>query len=111
MGMFGLGAVMLRNVLERRGELALMRALGYRRSALSLMVLAENGALLFWGLAAGSVSALLAVAPHLLSNAAGLPWASLVLTLLGVVLAGMTAGIVAIVPTLRSPMLPALRGK
>ena len=42
LGTVGLGAVLLRNVLERRRELALMRAVGYNARHLSLMVLAEN---------------------------------------------------------------------
>jgi len=109
LGTFGLGAVLWRNVLERRGELALMRALGYRRMALGLMVLAENSALLLSGLAAGVVSAMLAVAPHALSSPAGIPWTSLALTLVAVALVGTLAGIVAIVPALSSPLLPALR--
>ena len=44
LGTVGLGAVLLRNVLERRRELALMRAVGYNARHLSLMVLAEKRA-------------------------------------------------------------------
>ena len=54
LGTFGLGAVLLRNVLERRRELALMRAVGYNARHLSLMVLAENAFLLFAGLVTGT---------------------------------------------------------
>ena len=42
LGTLGLGAVLLRNVLERRRELALLRALGYRRADFFAMVMAEN---------------------------------------------------------------------
>ena len=43
LGTLGLAVVLLRSVWERRGELALLRALGYRHSALGWLVLAENG--------------------------------------------------------------------
>ena len=42
LGTLGLGAVLLRNVMERRKELALLRAVGYRPEHLRTMVIAEN---------------------------------------------------------------------
>ena len=65
LGTFGLGAVLLRNVLERRKELSLMRAVGFNAGHLSLMVLAENTFLLLAGLSVGTVSAVVAIAPAL----------------------------------------------
>src|SRR5207249_3414373 len=65
LGALGLAVVLVRSVWERRGELALLRALGYRKRALDWLVLAENGFLLVLGLAGGSIAALVAVAPHL----------------------------------------------
>jgi putative ABC transport system permease protein len=41
LGTVGLAAILLRNVLERRRELALLRAVGYRPSHLAAMVLAR----------------------------------------------------------------------
>lgn len=106
LGSLGLAVVLLRGVWERRGELALLRALGYRRSTLGWLVLAENGFLLLLGLGAGTVSALLAVAPY---QAGAVSWAWL-LGLLAVVLAvGLTAGALAVAGTLRAPLVPALR--
>src|SRR5262249_30147248 len=46
LGSLGLAVVLLRSVWERRGELALLRALGFRRQALGGLVLAENAFLL-----------------------------------------------------------------
>ena len=63
LGTLGLGALVLRNVLERRSELALLRAVGYSRKALRSMVLGEHWLLLALGLLLGSVSALVAVSP------------------------------------------------
>jgi len=109
LGTVGLAAVMLRNVWERRGELALLRAVGFSRFDIGWIVLAENTMLLLGGLLAGSLSALLAIAPHIATRAATIPWLSLALTLAAVFAAGVLAGVVAIVPTLRAPLLAALR--
>ena len=52
LGTLGLLAVLLRNVLERRAELALLRAMGYRERTLAAMVVAEHVLLMACGLAA-----------------------------------------------------------
>ncbi len=111
LGTFGMATVLLRNVLERRGELALMRAIGFRQGQLGLLVVAENAFLLVLGLAAGTVSALLAVAPHLLGDASGVRWASLIGTLGLVLIVGLATGVVAVAATLRAPLLGALRSE
>jgi putative ABC transport system permease protein len=109
LGALGLAVVLLRSVWERRGELALLRALGFRRRALGWLVLAENGFLLAVGLGVGAGSALLAVAPHVIDTGANVPWLRL-LGLLGLVLGvGLTAGAAAMAATVRAPLLPALR--
>ena len=73
LGTIGLAAVMLRNVWERRRELALMRALGFSRSAVGWCVLAETALVLSVGLAIGTTAAALAVAPDLARGAGGCP--------------------------------------
>jgi ABC-type antimicrobial peptide transport system permease subunit len=109
LGALGLAVVLLRNAWERRGELALLRALGYRRRALGWLVLAENAALLVLGLGAGVGAAALAVAPQVLAGEGAVPWARLA-GLLAVVLAvGLAAGGLAVRSTVRAPLVPALR--
>jgi len=109
LGTLGLATVLLRNVLERRRELALMRAVGYRSSHLSLMVIAENALLLGCGLLTGVFCALLAIIPALVARGGRLSAASLGLLLLAVLLAGLAASLVAVRAVVRSPLLPALR--
>ena len=111
LGTLGMAAVLLRNVWERRGELALLRALGFSRGALGWLVLTENIALLTAGLTTGFVSAMLAIAPHIASRPHAVPWASTVVTLVAVFATGLIAGVVALIPTLRAPLLPALRAE
>jgi ABC-type antimicrobial peptide transport system permease subunit len=111
LGTLGLGAVVLRGVLERRAELALLTAVGYRPAALAWLVLAETGYLLIMGLATGSVSAMLAVMPHLLRHAGEVPILSLATTLLLVLAVGLMSSVGAVLATLRTPLLPALRSE
>ncbi|MEP6635438.1 MAG: ABC transporter permease [Acidobacteriota bacterium] len=111
LGTFGMAAVLLRNVFERRRELALLRAVGYNAGHFALMVIAENALLLFAGLATGTVCALLAIAPVFLSRHAQLPSISLGLLLLAVLASGLIASVVATWAALRSPLLPALRAE
>jgi ABC-type antimicrobial peptide transport system permease subunit len=109
LGTFGLATVQLRNVLERRGELALMRAAGFRRSLLARMVMIENALLLVGGLGLGIVAALVAVLPHWLGGGASVPWLWLAGTLALVLIVGLLAGHVAVRATTRAELLPALR--
>ena len=109
LGTFGLGAVLLRNVLERRRELALLRAVGYNAGHLSLMVLAENALLLLAGVLIGTLSALVAIAPAWWERGAGPPVLSLGGLLVAVVLTGLAASLAATIAAVRSPLLQALR--
>jgi len=110
LGTFGLGLVLLRNALERGGELALMRACGYRRGRLVGMLLAENGVVLLVGVMIGAVSALLSAAPHLMAPDRPFPWISLGLTLLSVLAVGLATSAGAAMAAMRRPLLLALRG-
>lgn len=111
LGTVGLGTVMLRNVLERRAELALLRAVGFGNAKLAALILIENALLLAWGLAAGTAAALIAVSPHLASRGADVPMASGVLMLAAVVAVGMLASLVAVRAAVRTPIVSALRGE
>ena len=111
LGTFGLGAVLLRNVLERRRELALMRAVGYNAGHLSLMVLAENAFLLFAGLTIGAGCAIVAIAPAWLERGGGVPLLSLGGLLFVVVATGLAASLAATVAAVRSPLLGSLRAE
>jgi putative ABC transport system permease protein len=109
LGSLGLAVVLLRSVWERRGELALLRALGFRRLTLIWLVLAENGFLLLLGLVIGTVSALAAAAPHLVRQAAGTPWLELAAVLAATVAVGLIVGAIAAATALRAPLVAALR--
>jgi ABC-type lipoprotein release transport system permease subunit len=109
LGALGLAVVLMRTVWERRGELALLRALGFRSTALGWLMLAENSLLLIFGLGLGTLTALVAVAPHLIGSKGEVPWEKLLGLLAGVLVVGLLAGASAVVATLRAPLLVTLR--
>jgi hypothetical protein len=109
LGTLGLAAVLLRNALERRREMALLRAVGYGSAQIGLMVLAENAFLVVSGLAIGVVSALLATAPALVARGS-LPAAPVGLLAI-VLVTGMAASIAATIASLRTPLIVALRSE
>jgi ABC-type antimicrobial peptide transport system permease subunit len=109
LGTLGLAVVLLRSVWERRRELALLRALGYRHRALAWLLLSENGLLLLLGLGVGAAAALLAVAPHLVGGGGAVPWPDLLGMLAVVLLVGLLVAAAALAATLRAPLVPALR--
>jgi putative ABC transport system permease protein len=111
LGSAGLGIVVLRNVLERRGELALLIAVGFRRGRVQKLVLAEHAALLGLGLIIGVGSALVAILPSLLSPRGELPVVSLSLTLGGVLMFGLISTWLATRVAVRGNLLEGLRNE
>lgn len=111
-GTVGLAAVLLRNVLERRRELALLGAVGYRRGDVFAIVLAENVLLLAWGLGIGAVCAAIAIAPAVAERGGQWPTITAGAALLILVLAaGVISSMVATRAALRAPLLSALRAE
>ncbi len=111
LGSLGLGVVVLRNVLERRSELALLQAVGFRRGELERLVLSEHWLLIALGLVIGIAAALLAVLPALLSPVAQPPWAIIVPTLVLLASGGLLWTWLATLAALRGGLLPALRNE
>ncbi|TXT16874.1 MAG: hypothetical protein FD138_4669 [Planctomycetota bacterium] len=110
-GLAPYGFDVLRNVIERRAELALLRAVGFRPSAIRRLVLFENAFLLACGLFVGTASALLAMLPHLLSTGADVPWLSGTGLLLGIFAAGLLSASAATIEAVRMPIVATLRGE
>jgi ABC-type antimicrobial peptide transport system permease subunit len=111
LGSAGLGVVVLRNVQERRGELGLMLAVGFRRNVLQGLVLREHVTLLILGLVVGILAAAIGVMPALLSPGSQIPYKSLAITLAAVLLNGMIWTWLATRFALRGRLLDALRNE
>ncbi len=109
LGTLGLGIVVMRNMLERRSELAILRCVGFSRANVIWLVLVEHGLLLLLGLGCGAVSALVAIAPSLATPGMHVPLNLIAALLVGILLVGVVSTIVAVVVALRGELIPALR--
>jgi putative ABC transport system permease protein len=111
LGTVGLATVMFRNVLERRRELALLRAVGFNARSVSIMIAAETALLLGAGIGAGGVCAAIAIAPAWLGRGGAAPGAGLALLLGGIVAAGLLSTWLATRAALGGEVLQALRAE
>jgi ABC-type antimicrobial peptide transport system permease subunit len=109
LGSVGLGLVVLRNMLERRGELAMLRAVGFDKRRLKRMVFYEHWGLMLTGLVCGVVAAIVAVQPALHSRGGQAPFAGLVVTIAAVGFSGAVWVWLAGTLALRGAPLYALR--
>jgi len=111
LGSVGMAVVVLRNVLARRAELALLRAVGFTRGRLEWMLLLEHWGLLVGGLACGLVAAMLAALPALRTPGTQVPWGMLCGLLAGAAATGAAWVYLATRIALRGPLLDALRNE
>jgi putative ABC transport system permease protein len=111
LGTVGLAAVLLRNILERRRELALLKTLGYAPKDFFAMTVAENAAILLGGLLTGVVCAAIAVSPALLERGGRLPALTLLPLLGAVAIVGLVISLIATAAALRGSELAALRSE
>jgi len=109
LGTLGLATVILRNAAERRRELALLRAVGYRPRHLGRLVLSENAALLLSGLGIGAACALVATWPAASLRGGSAPLAELGALLLVVLLTGLLVSWLAVRAIVKGEVLEGLR--
>ncbi|MFQ5591589.1 MAG: hypothetical protein ACE5HE_10535 [Phycisphaerae bacterium] len=95
---------MLRNSLEHRGELTAMQVVGFSRRAFPHIVLIENGALLFGGLAAGTAPALVARMPYVVASWREVPAPLTDRTVARALTVGMPVVFTDVVSALRRPL-------
>jgi hypothetical protein len=109
LGTIGLGVAQLRSAIERRGELATMRAIGFTKTRLIWLLTLENAWQLFRGIGIGVGSAALATLPAILNGQpfAGLAWPATMLGL--VIVSGLVCSVVAAWTAMRWPLLQSLR--
>lgn len=110
LGTVGLGVVVLRNALERRGELAIAGAIGFSRTAVRQLVGYEHAVLLLLGLAAGVVAAGLAILPAVQAERS-LPLSPMILLVAALAASGMFWVWLATTLATRGKLLDGLRGE
>jgi putative ABC transport system permease protein len=111
LGSLGLGLVVARNVAERRGELAVLRAVGIGRGMLQRILLTEHLLLLGFGLLAGVIAAIVAVLPVVLHGGSELPYVFLGVLLSAVAINGFLWTYFSVTATTRGNLLAALRSE
>lgn len=111
LGTAGLGAVVLRNVMERRRELGVFRALGFRKRRINSMIVSEHVVLLLGGFACGLVAAVVGIMPSMLAPGAGVPYVWLGIITAAILVNGLLWTLLAAGLCLRGSMLDGLRGE
>ena len=104
-------AVLLRNIVESRRQLALLRAVGYTSGHLITMVSSENIILLFLGLAAGTLCALVTIIPAILEHGGQFPSYSFVWLVPSVLLTGALSSLFAAYSVLRISLVTVLKSE
>lgn len=111
LGGVGMGMVMLRNVLERRGELAMLGVLGYRREIILKILFVEHTALLAAGTCIGAAAAAVSMIPGVIASETRTPLALQMVVLLLIVLSGAVSMSVALLLGRPGDDLAALRNE
>ncbi len=88
-GTIGLGIVLMRNILERKKELALLAAIGYQQDSLFKLLFFENVFLLLAGLLCGVSAAFIGVLPSILSPSFQMPVGYLLSLVFGISVSGL----------------------
>ena len=109
LGTFGMAVLQIRNVIERTGELGVMRAIGFDAARIGGLIFWETAWLMLVGLGVGVFSALFATLPHYFFGGASVPWLALVVIFTIVILCGVLASSIAARVVQRRPLLAALR--
>ncbi len=103
LGTFGLVVVLSRSILERKQEIALLKAVGYSRKEIRKLITREYLILLIWGIIAGFGSAIIATLPSILSSHTGTSFSTILVWLVILVLNGWVWIRVVTVRSLKNP--------
>ncbi len=111
LGSAGMGVLVLRNVMERRSELALLRAVGYTKAQAAGVVQAEHRFLVAAGLGVGAAASMLAVLPSAARPDAEIPLGLLAGFLAATALLALAWIALATRAAMRADLVPSLRNE
>ena len=109
LGTVGLGVSLARNILDRRREFAVMRAIGYQIKSILKMITAEYMILLILGTMIGAITALVATLPALLSVTIEASWQIALLLIFLILLNGLIWILIVAWNNIRKNLLESLR--
>jgi len=110
LGVFGLVSALLRNIAERRKELALLSACGYSKADIVKLLLMENAGIMVYGIGLGTLSALFAVIKIASQTISG-AWITLALAIGATIVVGFATCTIATVAAIRKDLVRALRSE
>jgi hypothetical protein len=88
-GTIGLGIVLLRNLMERKQEIAIYQAIGFDHSYIMKLILVENLCVLLAGVGIGIIAAFVGILPSFFSSAFHLPGVFLIIIILLILISGL----------------------
>ena len=88
-GTLGLGIVLLRNIIERRSEIALLLSIGFSKNKVFKLLFVENIFLLILGITIGILSAIIGILPSIVSPSFDIPGYFVLILVLIVILSGI----------------------
>ena len=108
-GTIGLGIVLLRNLEERKREIAIYLALGFKHNYILKLILTENLFILLAGIGIGLIAAFAGILPSFLSPAYQLPATFLIVILILIILSGLAWIYFPVKAALQKNLVQALR--
>jgi ABC-type antimicrobial peptide transport system permease subunit len=90
LGVTGLGLILIRNFNQRKRDFGLMLAGGFSLRSIQTIIFGEHARILFYGIFTGIISALVATWPSIMDGS-DLPWRTLAVMLLLVLITGLMA--------------------
>lgn len=110
LGMFGLVSALLRNIAERRKELALLSACGFSKAHIVKLLLMESAGVMVYGIGLGTLSALFAVIKIASQTITG-AWLTLAIAIGATLLTGIATCVLATMLAVRKDLVRALRSE
>lgn len=108
-GAAGFGIVVIRNILERREELAIMYAVGFSRKVIRELLIIEHLILILFGVLSGGIAAGISAVPAVISSRAPVPWNLVIGILAGIIICGICCVYAAALFAIKATPIKALR--
>lgn len=88
-GTVGLGVILVRSILERRNEIALLKAVGFGKKLIFKLFINEYTSLLLAGILIGVITATIAILPSLISPNTGISFTTIGIVLILLIVNGL----------------------